>query len=737
MQRAGPSLARRGMSHSASTNNDFPESPALTRFKEPDWTDEELGLHLDTTLARVRLYAQRRIAQEQKEAEDGSDVHDAVLLKLKDADTDDFFLDFYFNNPTEILQQGYVTDYRGTKDLYSSKGIRKPPSDFINKLLVGLRARHWTEADILAFHSLLDIVAYSVLRESGLSQARGISKPPYDPRWKRSRDWQNRCYDNEFHPYRPVRLDTPTATNAWQALFEDQLELARPEVEVGLLSSVLASFVTSASGEETSAGDQAATAGYRISLLLTLTTGVVSLRVRSGLSRLNRTAAPVATREEKAKAKSTLATKLLEYCQRVGSARREAPLLLSVSAIILQIAIFLFLASFVTGIRAQSTTPGDNATFGVTLILTVACAAFLAWTLWDGLAHLSVFSGGQIDTFLRALCGVWTNAARYIIELLKRRPLDLPTFARKQKLDLISRSESLTFFRLAAGVDQKDRADLVGAAVYQTLVEHCPDIYSPSTSVIPEGIQNLVRLGCRPMQTDIINCAIVMFDRDFGDPGAFSQLDDACRLMAINLKFAGEKTLADQASAAAALFRAKAPEYEGSNLRSPAIFQAISDVPADEHLAFELWNLRRFAWDVHMRRRMDLWTTLKRPERLFARFVKPCGHKDGDPDCEWVPEPIPFFLQHARRLALGKTYDEHEAEQEALKSGPDRCEDLARVGQTTATVAVDPAAASAGESSSSAGQGNDINDLLRLIQLALNRVAANQASAASTTDSNT
>ncbi|KAK0542767.1 hypothetical protein OC846_006642, partial [Tilletia horrida] len=260
-------------------------------------SDEDLALHLDTTMDRIRHYAQgvRHIEYE------------IVLSSLQHAEkvhTDDFFLSF--NNPTTLLARGY----RGTPaPVQNAAGSRypRPQNDYASEVEEYFRKQDWEETSLKILRSLLDRAVFSVSRETA-QDGIGEVAPAADAdleKWFRDRLEEN----NPSHPDATKKdgirkeesqyLDDPKAVDAWEAIFEDQLELARSQLAVwvqgfdtlllfvGLLSAVIANFVTTYDPKTVTHKTQATTAGYRLSLFLTLVAGVIALRMRAILTRLN------------------------------------------------------------------------------------------------------------------------------------------------------------------------------------------------------------------------------------------------------------------------------------------------------------------------------------------------------------------------------------------------------------------------------------------------------------------
>ncbi|CAD6888949.1 unnamed protein product [Tilletia laevis] len=665
---------------------------ALKGYESSAYTDDYLGLTYVTTWERLKHINKGLITDV-----DIVDIENCIKGALAKNT---------LTNPTELLKVGYPDQRSSFADQTSDK--------LQNVLDTIQRKSNWPDSKRKKCRQLLELVAYSVLRESGLKQKHGNDLPLYDPRSKSSTDFFLDCYDKatSIDPQGNAVLNHFFLTSAWQALFEDQLELARSDFAlwtpsfdvlllfVGLLSAVIASFVTSFNPDKGAQAAQAAIAGYRIALLLALIAGVIALRERYVLTALSATT----IRSKNQNAAGPLPARLMTFKHSVAIAQGRVPSMLFLSTQLLLLAIVVFVAAFLASIVAPSNkTGGDWASFGITLALAFAAiaAASVSWTT----EHTNSSPSLLLKTCWSALERGWNTLAKYLPWSKTTPSPDSEQIAMYRQDSPMYRQDSLiqwaAFFDIAARIESQDRSERIGAAVCRTLVAHCPQ-NSEHANLIAHAIHNLLALGSQSMLRDLLNCAVLVYDRNLSDKQIWSEVDHSSREAARRLKVTGDARLAEQVRVAAKLFRLPANASEGADLRymlakmltstEPScslrpvsdllgrkrnvvmklytmlrnqkegarhaiFFLAISDVPLDEHVCLSTWGLRRLAWDVHMLRRTDLWRRFQDEPNLFSRFEKPCGHFPTDPDCHLKREKLPFFLQEARRLALGRRHE--------------------------------------------------------------------------------
>ncbi|KAE8209728.1 hypothetical protein CF327_g6326 [Tilletia walkeri] len=637
-------------------NDTLKRMEALQEYEVPSYTNDELGLQFDTTAERLQHIHIHQVADRRSDFLSDADFEGPIKDALKKVRLG--------KNPTELLKVAYP-DQRTS--------FSKQSSDTLNELLDELRRRKWCPDKVQACRRLLDLVAYSVLREGGLKQKHGTKKPPYDPRSRSFTEPFFDCYD-DLHGILPngnAVFNHSVLKTAWRTLFEDQLELARSNFEVwsnsfdvlllfvGLLSGVIATFVTSFNLDQGSRAAQAVISGYRIALILTLIAGGIALRERYILTGLS----GIAVRSEKQNAAKRLPERLLKHVRSVAFARERVPAMLFASAQLLLLAIIVFVAAFLTGIVAPpNNTDGDWVSFGIGLAIIIG-AIFTASVLLSDVA----------ESCWSALARRWTACIRSFANRktpTTSTPSELPSHNGEQtpaweKNTIGSGAEWVAFFQMSAGIDSSVRSKRVGAAVYRTLAAHCPRDFE-QVHLIADAIRNLIALGAHPLLSDLLDCAVLVYDRKLSSERIWREVDQSSREVARNLKLNKDNKLAEQVRAATKLFQFPTDSLRGTDIRyvltrllastepscsflpePPSLgrkrnvvmkmytalrnqakgnkhamfFLAINDVHPDEHLTLSIWSVRRLACDVHMLRRTSLWYV------LFA-FAAPAGILD-------------------------------------------------------------------------------------------------------------
>ncbi|KAE8232868.1 hypothetical protein CF326_g2094 [Tilletia indica] len=629
---------------------------ALREYEVPSHTNDDLGIQIDTSAERLHQIHIRQAAGRRSDLLSDADFEGPIKDALKKVRLG--------QNPTELLKVAYP-DQRTS--------FSKQSSDTLNDLLDELRRRKWSPDKVQACRRLLDLVAYSVLREGGLRQTHGTKKPPYDPRSSSFAELFADCYDDPHGilPNGNAVFNHSVLKSAWRTLFEDQLELAQSNFAVwsnsfdvlllfvGLLSGVIATFVTSFNLDQGSRGSQAVIAGYRIALILTLIAGGIALRERYVLTGLS----GIAVRSERQNAAKRLPDRLLKHVRSVALARERVPKMLFASAQLLLLAIIVFVAAFLTGIVAPpNNTDGDWVSFGIGLAIVIG-ALFTA----------SVLLSDVTESNWSALARGWTICVNYFAKSKTTpasTPSQLPSHNREQKPawdrhTIGSGAEWVAFFQLSAGIDSTVRSKRVGAAVFRTLTAHCPQNFE-QVNLIADAIRNLIALGAHSLLSDLLDCAILVYDRKLSSERTWREVDQSSREAIRTLRLNNDTKLAEQVRAATKLFQFPTDSLRGTDIRyvltrllgstepscsfvpeSPSLgrkrnvvmkmyaalrnqakgskhivfFLAINDVPPDEHLTLSTWSVRRLACDVHMLRRTSLWYVL-------LAFTAPAGILD-------------------------------------------------------------------------------------------------------------
>ncbi|KAL9932238.1 hypothetical protein V8E36_009010 [Tilletia maclaganii] len=437
----------------------------------------------------------------------------------------------------------------------------------------------------------------------------------------------------------------------------------RAEEQAGLLSAVIAAFVTTSAGQVS-----AVVALYQLSLLLTLVTGVVALGLRAALVRLSATTVrPTHIRTKKLYENGTsqdddgkvggLDDQLVRHVQRMRSANLVGPISLSVCTVLLQLSISMFLVGFLISVQAAR---NSTASFIVGTAMAASCAGFLVWSLIDGMGTPSLFSGGSIT----ALKGRMKKLQTKVRSGIDGAGSDVLLFGGNGEQQGPGRGRWRSPLHYARRLRRLPRLAPEVRTSSRTSIRRPVDKRNFAVSIVTT-MRNFVALGSRSILKDLFVCVAAVYVYAF-DSEAGADLNELAPKCSLVLKdvHPDDRLLRESVDVAWTLL-GPSEEYNSAMFRPVLPSQAPTFKLPSNHLCLDIDGLRLLAWDKYKRRGEDFWSGVESPERLFRWLEKPCGHDVGDPSCQWTPPPMPHFLQHARKKALGESYDEVRARKAA------------------------------------------------------------------------